>query len=153
SPTLTVTAFTPAAHGTASIAANGALTYTPVATFSGADSFTYTVSDGQLSSTATVTVNVTATNHPPAAADDSYATNEDTTLTVTAPGVLGNDTDSDNDPLTAVLVSGPVHGSLTLSADGSFSYAPAADYNGGDSFTYKAFDGQAFSNVATVSLT
>ena len=50
-----------------------------------------------------------------------------------------------------MLVSGPAHGSLTLNADGSFTYTPAANYNGPDSFTYKANDGQADSNVATVS--
>src|SRR5207249_501527 len=63
------------------------------------------------------------------------------------------DTDVDGDTLTAVLVTGPTHGTLSLSANGSFTYTPAANYNGSDSFTYKASDGQAFSNVATVSLT
>ena len=56
---------------------------------------------------------------PPVAADDSYATDEDTPLTVAAPGVLANDTDVDGDTLTAVLVTGPAHGTLTLNADGS----------------------------------
>jgi VCBS repeat-containing protein len=51
------------------------------------------------------------------------------------------------------LVSGPAHGTLTLNANGSFTYTPAANYNGPDSFTYKANDGQADSNVATVSIT
>jgi VCBS repeat-containing protein len=72
---------------------------------------------------------------------------------VAAPRVLGNDMDPDGDTLTAVLVSGPSHGSLTLSPDGSFDYTPAADFNGSDSFTYKASDGLADSNTATVSLT
>ena len=67
--------------------------------------------------------------------------------------MLANDTDVDGDALTAILVSGPAHGSLTLNADGSFTYTPAANYNGPDSFTYKANDGQADSNVATVSIT
>ena len=66
--------------------------------------------------------------------------------------MLTNDTDVDGDALSAVLVSGPAHGSLTLNADGSFTYTPAANYNGPDSFTYKANDGQADSNVATVSI-
>src|SRR5204862_307510 len=82
-----------------------------------------------------------------------FSTNEDTPLTVIAPGVLANDTDVENSPLTAVLVSGPSQGALTLSSDGSFTYTPNADYNGADSFTYMANDGQANSNVATVSLT
>ena len=80
-------------------------------------------------------------NDAPVADDDSYSTDEDTPLNVAAPGVLDNDTDVENDSLTAVLVTGPSHGALTLNANGSFSYTPAANYNGPDSFTYKANDG------------
>jgi VCBS repeat-containing protein len=92
-------------------------------------------------------------NSAPVATNDSYTTSEDTALTEAAPGVLTNDTDADGDALTAALVSGPAHGTLTLNADGSFTYTPAANYNGPDAFTYKANDGIANSNVATVSLT
>ena len=67
--------------------------------------------------------------------------------------MLANDTDADGDTLTAVLVTGPSHGSLTLNANGSFTYTPAADFTGSDSFTYKANDGTADSNVATVNIT
>ncbi len=84
-----------------------------------------------------VLVNTTVTNRPPAAAADAYTTAEDTALTVAAPGVLGNETDPDGDPLTAVLVSGPSHGTLTLNADGSFGYTPAADFAGTDMFSYR----------------
>src|SRR5439155_1659514 len=80
-------------------------------------------------------------------------TAEDTQLTVSAPGVLANDSDVDGDPLTAILVSSPAHGTLNLNSDGSFSYVPAANYNGPDSFTYKANGGQAESGIATVSIT
>ena len=90
---------------------------------------------------ATVTITVTATNDAPAAVADAHTTAEDTVLTVPAPGVLGNDSDPDGDPLTAVLVTGPSHGTLTLNANGSFSYTPAADFTGSDSFTYRASDG------------
>ena len=69
---------------------------------------------------ATVSLTVTAVNDAPVAANNSYSTAEDTPLTVNAPGVLGNDTDVDSDTLTAVLVSGPAHGTLTLNANGSF---------------------------------
>ena len=58
-------------------------------------------------------------------------------------GVLGNDTDVDGDALRAVLVSGPAHGSLSLKADGTFSFTPDANWNGTDSFTYKTNDGFA----------
>src|SRR6185312_14330587 len=68
--------------------------------------------------------------------------------------VLANDTDADaGSRLTAALVAQPAHGTVTLNADGSFSYTPAANYAGTDSFTYKASDGTADSNVATVAIT
>ncbi|MGX7897082.1 tandem-95 repeat protein, partial [Tsuneonella sp. HG222] len=88
----------------------------------------------------------------PVSTDDAYSVNEDATLTVAAAGVIDNDGDLDGDTLAAVLVSGPAHGSLTLNADGSFSYTPGANYNGADSFTYKANDGNVDGNVATVSI-
>jgi len=78
---------------------------------------------------------------------------EGTTLDVAAPGVLTNDSDPENDPLTAVLVSNVSNGNLTLNSDGSFSYTPNANFNGSDSFTYTANDGTASSNVATVTIT
>jgi VCBS repeat-containing protein len=92
------------------------------------------------------------TNIVPSAADNGFATDEDTALSVAAPGVLGNDVDGDGDGLTAVLVAGPAHGTLNVNADGSFTYTPAPDFNGSDSFTYKAGDGIAFSAPATVNL-
>src|SRR5207247_652206 len=97
---------------------------------------------------------VTPVNDAPVAAnDDSYTTPEDTQLTVSAPGVLANDSDVDGDALSAVLVSNPTHGTLTLNGDGSLVYMPALNFNGIDSFTYKASDGQAQSGVATVTIT
>ena len=76
--------------------------------------------------------------HAPVAGEDDYATDEDTPLRVDAPGVLGNDTDRNGDALTAALVSGPQHGQVTLESDGSFTYTPDADFNGSDSFRYRA---------------
>jgi VCBS repeat-containing protein len=67
--------------------------------------------------------------------------------------VLGNDTDVDDDPLTAVLNGSVSHGVLALSPEGSFSYTPTAGYSGTDTFTYKANDGTDDSNVATVTIT
>jgi VCBS repeat-containing protein len=80
--------------------------------------------------------------------DDSYTVAEDNVLTVAAPGVLGNDTDSDGDALTALLVSDVSNGSLTLNTDGSFTYTPTPGFSGSDSFTYVANDGTADSAVA-----
>ncbi len=152
----------PASGTLAATATNGVYTYTPAANFNGTVGFTYTVTDtgdpagagsGALTSAAAgVAVVVTPVNDAPAAGADSYSTNEDTVLTVTAPGVLGNDADVDGDLLHAVLVAGPSHGVLGLNADGSFTYTPAANYFGGDAFTYSADDGTADSSPVTVAI-
>ena len=97
----------------------------------------------------------TAKDDPTTAGDSKYSVDQDGSLTVSASdGVLANDTDPGNDPLTAMKTSDPKNGTLTLnSADGSFTYKPRAGYSGTDSFTYKANDGTNDSNVATVTLT
>src|SRR5207244_3305428 len=126
----------------------------PAANYNGSDSFTYKANDGQADSgIATVSITITGVNDAPVAVNDSYTTAEDTTLNVGAPGVLINDSDVDGDTLNAVLVSQPTHGSLTLSTEDRRGEKPAANYNGSDSFTYKANDGQADSGIATVSIT
>jgi VCBS repeat-containing protein len=141
-------------HGTLTLNSDGSFTYTPSANYNGTDSFTYKANDGSADSNiATVSITVTPVNDAPVAANDAYTTAEDTALTVSAPGVLANDTDVDGDALSAVLISGPAHGTLSLNANGSFTYTPASNYNGADSFTYKANDGSADSNVATVNIT
>jgi len=150
---LTAVVVSGVSHGSLTLNANGSFTYTPAANYNGPDSFSYKANDGSLdSNVATVTLNVAAVNDAPVAAVDSYNATEDTTLTISSNGVLSNDTDVDGNTLTAVLVAGPSHGSLTLNSDGTFTYTPAANYNGTDSFTYKANDGTANSNVVTVSL-
>lgn len=142
-------------HGTLSLNANGSFVYTPAADYNGADSFIYRACDpGGLCSTATVLLLVTAANDAPVAAADAYSIGEDTTLAIAVPGVLANDTDVDGDVLTATVTRQPVHGTLTLSANGSFIYTPAANYNGKDSFDYRACDGSgACSAPATVVIT
>ena len=97
-----------------------------------------------------VTISYTGPNTAPTAADDSASTDEDTLLTG---NVLANDTDPEDDTLTAIKVTDPANGTLTLSPDGSFTYTPSAGFSGTDSFTYKANDGTNDSNVATVTLT
>jgi len=142
------------AHGTIVLNADGSFTYTPAYNFVGSDSFTYQATDGELTSTpADVTITVTEVNHAPAASPDSYAVNEDATLSIAAPGVLGNDHDIDGDSLTAILSTGVNNGVLILDVDGSFSYTPHQDYSGTDSFTYLAYDGQSTSGVVPVSIT
>jgi parallel beta-helix repeat protein/VCBS repeat-containing protein len=154
STTLTAILISGPLHGTVNLSPDGSFTYTPAADYSGADSFTYKANDGQSdSNVATVTITVNPVNDAPVAADDGYSVDEDGSLTVPASGVLGNDADKDGNPLTAVVVSNPTHGTLTLNADGSFTYTPAVDYSGADSFTYKANDGTGESNAATVTIT
>jgi VCBS repeat-containing protein len=148
---LKVLSVTQGAHGSVAINADGTVTYAPAANYNGSDGFTYTAGDGNGGTTVgTVNVTVIPVNDPPAAVNDSATTDEDTAVTV---AVLANDADVDGDSLAALLVSGPKHGALKLNAGGTFTYTPAANYNGADSFTYKATDGSLGSNVATVSLT
>ena len=91
--------------------------------------------------------------HCPVAEDDDYAATGGKLLTVSvANGILINDNDDDGDALTAVLITRPSHGTLTLNADGSFSYEPATGFIGIDTFTYKAFDGESYSEEATVTI-
>ena len=131
----------------------GGFTYTPAGNYNGADSFTYSVSDGSGDSgIVTVTITVNGVNDAPVAVAESFSTIEDTPLVVDAPGVTGNDSDVDGDALSALMVRGPRHGTLVLNVDGSFSYAPASNYDGADSFTYKVNDGTADSNVVTVAI-
>jgi len=141
-------------HGTATINADETITYEPDPNYYGSDSFVYEVIDSDgATDTATVYITITPINDAPVANDDSYATDEDITLTINTPGVLANDNDVDNDALTAELVTNPQHGILTFNSDGSFIYVPDENYYGSDSFTYKAYDGQEYSNVATVTIT
>jgi VCBS repeat-containing protein len=129
------------------------LVATPEADANGTTTITLTVSDGNLTATDTFVLTVNAVNDAPVAVGDSYSTDEDITLNVSAPGVLGNDSDVDLDALTTELVSNVSNGTLTLNANGSFSYVPDADFSGSDSFTYNATDSLLDSNVVTVSIT
>lgn len=148
---LTATLTTTPASGTVVLNPNGGLEYTPANGFSGTVTFTYKASDGSLlSSAATVTIKV---NGPPVGVADSYNVGYETTLNVPAPGVLGNDTDPEGDARTAELGATTSHGTLSLIADGSFSYTPTSGYSGPDSFTYRAKDATGQSSLTTVTLT
>ncbi len=137
--------------GQLALAADGAFTYTPQVDYATQDSFTYVADNGLTSNVATVTITVLDPDGPPVAADDQYNVPADESLTSAAPGVLANDVNPLPGNMTAVLGVDPAHGSLTLNANGSFSYTPDAGFNGQDSFTYRASNGQ-LSNEATVRL-
>ena len=141
-------------NGTLVLSNDGGFTYTPNASFTGSDSFSYRANDGELSSTAvTVAIEVVDTNAPPTAVADTYTTDEDTPLVVNAAsGLLDNDTDVDDDVLIVQLVTSVSHGALNLNDDGSFTYTPEANFTGSDSFTYRASDGIEASQPATVTI-
>lgn len=149
---LTYSILTAPTHGALSGTAP-ALTYAPAANFNGADSFTFQVSDGLASSAvATVSITIGPVNDPPTAVGESYVAQAGGTLTVGAPGVLGNDSDIEGSSLTTQVVAAPSHGTLSLAANGSFTYTPSSGYSGPDAFTYRASDGTASSAVATVTI-
>ena len=86
--------------------------------------------------------------------DDAYTTDMNTALVVAAPGVLGNDSDEDNDPLTVdtTPVTAPADGLLALNADGSFTYTPGGGFVGTDTFEYRIDDGAGGADTALVTI-
>ena len=149
---LTAVLVEPPVHGALSLAAHGGFTYTPATDMATQDSFRYRADNGLASNVATVVIAIVDPDGPPVAVDDSYSASAGQPLTVAAPGVLGNDVNPLAGGMTAVLAAGPAHGALTLNANGSFTYTPQSGYQGADSFTYRASNGQ-LSNVATVRIT
>ncbi len=123
------------------------------ANWSGSEKLTFTVKDPANESASDDAVfEAKAVNANPVAADDNYSTQQGATLNIAAPGVLSNDTDADLDPLTAIKVSNPSHGTVTLNLDGSFTYINDGSASTSDAFTYKASDGTNESTAATVTL-
>jgi YVTN family beta-propeller protein len=100
---------------------------------------------------ASIVIGRAAGGNPPTAVNESYSTAINTSLDVPS-GVLANDHTNGGGPMTAALVGNVTHGTLTLNANGSFTYAPAPGFSGTDSFTYRALNNAGASNVATVSL-
>ncbi len=124
------------------------LTYTPNADFNGADSFTFTANDGTVSSAAaTVSITVNPVNDAPVADDQNVSVNEDDSLAITLTG-----SDVEGSALTFAVGTGPSNGTLSGTAP-NLTYAPNADFNGSDSFTFTANDGSLDSAEATVSIT
>jgi len=108
---------------------------------------------GGLTVEQTFTVTVLDVNEAPVAASNSHTMDQGDTLTVpTATGVLANDSDPDQDALTATLVATTAQGTLRLNPNGSFTYTPASSFFGTDAFTYRATDGALDSATVTVSI-
>lgn len=148
----TIVSMTTPGHGAISANGDGTYTYTPDAGYFGSDTFDYTVTDGELTSTAAVSVTVNQVNSGPDAVNDAFLMNQDSTLFMGEGSLLGNDTDVEKDPLSFVSTTDPSHGTLTDHGDGTFTYTPDADYYGTDSFTYTITDGFA-TDTATVTIT
>jgi Ca2+-binding RTX toxin-like protein len=139
-----------AAFGTVIDNGNGSWTIQPTPNFVGLITITYSVSDGQLATEGSAIVTTNPVNDVPVAANGSGAGIEDGAI---IGSVTATDVDADNSPLSYVVVTGPTHGSVVLnSATGVYTYTPAENFNGTDSFTFSANDGAASSNIATISL-
>ena len=146
-----LTAVTQGTHGAVTFAANGNVTYTPTADYNGADSFTYTVTSGGVTETATVNVTVNAVADIVA---DTLSTNEDTAITANLiTGTNGASADNfENAGRALTAVTQGTHGAVTFLANGNVTYTPTADYNGADSFTYTVTSG-GVTETATVTVT
>jgi len=96
---------------------------------------------------------VTVNNVPPVAADDDFATDEDTSLSVDVSDLLANDSDAGSDVLTVSGVGDPANGTVVLEADGSVLFTPDENFNGSGSFTYQISDGDGGTDTASVSVT
>lgn len=149
----TVAVVSAVSTGSLTLNANGGFTYTPPTGFTGTATFSYRATNAAGPGTvATVTIAVQPAPTAPVANGDAYRANSDQTLTVAAPGVLGNDAANGGGTLTAALVSPPTRGGITLNANGGFVYTPNAGYAGADTFTYRASNANGLSNVATVAI-
>jgi VCBS repeat-containing protein len=147
---LSATLGTAPTRGTAAVSGGNpfTVTYTPTANQNGTDSFTVIVADTKkATSTVTVAVTIAPVQDPPVLNARTYTANEDA-------GLGGNLTasDPDDDPLTFALSTAPAHGTLILNADGAFTYTPATNYHGADSFVAQVSDGGRTS-TATLNLT
>jgi hypothetical protein len=143
------------AHGTVVMNTNGSFTYQPNARYVGSDAFTYEARILNLGILLTdpATVTITVTNGTtPVALSDTYAATTGVQLTVPAPGVLSNDSDADGDALTAIKVTDSGSGSVNLASNGSFTFTSGGSFTGARTFTYRASDGIATSNLATVTI-
>ena len=138
--------------GTLVLAADGTFTYTPNPNTYGFDHFTYKAFDatGAESAAAQVTITVDEVNDVPVAEADAATTGHEAPF---SGNVLVNDSDADNDVLTAALVTAPSTGTVALEPDGRFVYTPAPGSAGTDTFRYRVSDGRGGTAEAVVTIT
>ncbi|QJW83498.1 tandem-95 repeat protein [Ramlibacter terrae] len=150
-----VTAVTRGANGTVSIvnAALGTVLYTPNANFHGSDTYTYTVTSGGVTETATVTVTVTPVDDPVTFGGATSGSGNEDVAAITGTLTATDTADGMTTPAFTV-VGNPLHGSASINATtGAWSYTPAADYNGADSFTVRVTDNLGNTATRVISLT
>ena len=149
---LTITTVSNPGHGTLTTNTDGTYTYTPTTNYNGDDSFTYTVSDGTLTSQGTVHLTINPINDAPVAHDGTvHNVSENSTVSATLANLVS---DADGDTLTLEVVDQPELGSVTFVTNtGFFYYAPPEVGTATTTtFTYRAFDGTDYSNTATVTI-
>jgi hypothetical protein len=131
-------------HGTVTYnASTKTISFVPTTGYSGPASFTYTISDGQSSTTPSANVSLTVNPLPPVANNDSgLVTAINTTASISASALLANDTDPNGLPLSITGVSNPSNGTVSYNASTqTVSFVPATGYTGTASFTYSITDG------------
>ena len=152
----TVSVIVPPGNGTITTinTITGQITYTPNDGYSGLDTFTYQVCDNDgLCDTATVIIGIAGVHVPPVANDDTATTPTNTPTTIS---VLDNDFDIDGTlvPSTTTIVSGPTHGTTSVSlTNGQITYTPTTDFTGTDTFTYQVCDNDGLCDTAIVTIT
>ncbi|MDF5330557.1 tandem-95 repeat protein, partial [Vibrio parahaemolyticus] len=137
------------ANGTVSVNPDGSVTYTPNDNYVGKDTFTYIVTSGGVSESATVEVNVTPVNDAPVAKDDIATTQEDTAVTI---DVLPNDSDVDGDKLSIQSATVPEAQGKVEIVDGKLVFTPAENFNGHAEIIYTVTDGE-LTDEAKVTVT
>jgi len=138
---LTVTSAT-APNGTVTINGDGTLDYQPDPGFSGPDTITYVIDDGNGNTdTGSVAINVfvPGPNDPPVALNDAVDASTDVTLEDI--DVLGNDSDPNGDPLTVTSATSANGGIVTINPDGTLDYTSPLGFEGTDLVTYTIDDG------------
>ena len=140
-------------HGTLTQLDSGEILYQPDENYHGYDSFSYTLTDGtHASSTATVFIDVESVNDAPTARADQFRTLDVQPLAITRAQLPYNDSDVDSTSLDVDIVTGPSHGVMSTNVNGDLTYRANDGFSGTDHITYRLFDGQNYSEAATVAI-
>ncbi len=140
-------------HGSLTLSTDWSFTYIPETNYNGMDYFWYHAwNENYNSRTTQVNIQVGPPETAPVAGDDGYSTDMNTSLIVSDPNIMLNDSDAESDPMTAILNTEPFNGEVTLHSDWTFTYTPDTYFEWSDFFTYYLSDGKQTGNVATVRI-